>query len=76
MAPPRTHPQEPEEAFVRVTLKDVYAEVKQMRAEMASFIPQVPDHENRIRTVERWSYALPPTFILALISVLVAWRKA
>lgn len=63
------------EPFMRITLKDVYAEVRQMRAEIAQFVPQVPDHENRIRTVERWAYALPPTFILALASVIVAWNK-
>lgn len=27
------------------------------------------DHENRLRRVERWVYALPPTFLLAAVSL-------
>lgn len=30
------------------------------------------DHERRLRSVERWMYALPPTLILALASMGVA----
>ncbi|OII61225.1 hypothetical protein BJP40_06775 [Streptomyces sp. CC53] len=30
------------------------------------------DHEQRIRTLERWRYAIPPTVVAAVISALVA----
>ena len=60
---------------MRITLKDVYAEVVALRHEVAKFVPQVPDHENRIRVVEKWAYALPPTFILALGSLIISWRS-
>lgn len=30
------------------------------------------DHEARLRKTERWVYALPPTFILAAVSLAVA----
>lgn len=32
----------------------------------------IDDHEKRLRSVERWMYALPPTLILAVSSMLVA----
>lgn len=32
----------------------------------------IDDHEKRLRSVERWMYALPPTLILAVASMLVA----
>ena len=30
------------------------------------------DHEQRLRKVERWVYAVPPTLILALASIIAA----
>lgn len=30
------------------------------------------DHEDRLRKVERWVYAVPPTLILALASIVAA----
>lgn len=30
------------------------------------------DHEQRLRRVERWLYALPPTFLLAVVSLVAA----
>jgi len=34
----------------------------------------VPDHENRLRTVERWRYGLPMTGLVAIVSATVsAW---
>jgi hypothetical protein len=34
------------------------------------------DHEGRIRKVERWMYAVPPTIVLAVASVIAAVRGA
>lgn len=30
------------------------------------------DHENRLRRAERWVYALPPTLIASLVSLVIA----
>ena len=64
---------------VRVTLRDVYEEVKGLRSEVQSALAlsaenekDIGDHEHRIRDVEKWKYALPPTSLLAIASILVA----
>lgn len=33
------------------------------------------DHETRLRKLERWQYAMPPTFLLAAASVVAAIFK-
>lgn len=35
----------------------------------------IDDHERRLRQVERWVYGLPPTFLLAVASLIVAYVK-
>lgn len=35
----------------------------------------IDDHEHRLRTVERWVYGLPPTFLLAVASLIVAYLR-
>jgi hypothetical protein len=60
---------------VRVTLRDIYKEVQHLRADVAPLVASVPDHEKRIRALEKWAYALPPTFIIAVTSVVVAVTK-
>jgi hypothetical protein len=65
---------DPQEAFVRITLKDVYAEVRALREEMSTVMPAIPDHEKRLRSVEAWKYTLPPTFILALVAAVSSWH--
>lgn len=35
----------------------------------------VDDHEGRLRRLERWSYALPPTIVTAGAGLLLAWRS-
>jgi len=64
---------------VRVTLRDVYEEVKGLRSEVQSALAlsaenekDIGDHEHRLRDVEKWKYALPPTSLLAIASILVA----
>lgn len=64
-----------EEPYVRITLKDVYAEVRALREEIAPILPQVPDHEKRLRVAEHWVYGVPPTFILALLAAIRSWVK-
>jgi hypothetical protein len=36
-------------------------------------MPVLSDHENRIRILERWRYALPPAILLALITAAKAF---
>lgn len=76
---------------IRVTLKDVY-EVQQeqtktitaMSAKLDLYIgvndtkaKQVADHEARIRTVERWVFAIPGfSILIAIAGLVVAVLKA
>lgn len=60
------------QGVVRITLRDVYNEVSALREDVRPLVGAVPDHEKRIRTLERWAYGLPPTFILALAAMLKA----
>lgn len=58
----------PDEHVV-VTLKDVWIEVRRLQDTVAMMTPQamqLADHENRIRSTERWRYSLPISLILAL----------
>ena len=57
-----------EEQFV-VTLKDIYIELRRLQDTVAAMTPQatqLADHENRIRSTERWRYSLPVSLVLAL----------
>lgn len=54
---------------VVVTLKDVWIEVRRLQDTVALMTPQatqLADHENRIRSAERWRYALPISLLLAV----------
>lgn len=33
------------------------------------------DHERRLRTLEKWMYAVPPTVLIAVGSLIAAWRR-
>lgn len=35
----------------------------------------IDDHERRLRQVERWVYGLPPTFVLAVASLIIAYVR-
>lgn len=51
---------------VLITLKDVYDVQLQMQSQLGSIVEKVPDHEARIRTLERWAYAIPPALLTAI----------
>lgn len=54
-----------------VRLVDVYAEQIKAVAQLAVIAEQLkmlPDHEIRIRALERWRYALPASIFLAVAS--------
>lgn len=59
-----------------ITLKDVYTQVTMLVGHMQAvdtrntLADQVQaDHEMRLRSLEKWRYALPVSFVLALGSV-------
>lgn len=65
-----------EDTYVRVTLRDVYQELRKVSdvvTGLALDSSRVDDHETRIRTVERRVWALPSlATIIALASLAVA----
>lgn len=72
---------------IKITLKDVYEEVNKqadvigaISAKLDLYIgltERIADHEKRLRTVERWVFALPGTaFILSVAGLVVAVLKA
>lgn len=56
-----------------VTVLDVYTKQVEMNAQLGSLNEQLkvtlPDHENRIRALEKWRYGLPLSGLLALGSI-------
>ena len=70
---------------VRVTLRDVYDKAEKLALESATINAKldlyiglntakdtkVDDHENRIRTIERWVYALPGMAVILSVAGLV-----
>lgn len=60
---------------VRITQRDIYNEVVDLRKEVTPLVKAVPDHEERIRSLEKWAYAIPPTFLLAVAAVISAFVK-
>lgn len=80
----------PDEHEIRVTLRDVY-DIQQTQTKTmaevsakldlyiglnASKEDKVKDHENRIRTIERWVFAIPGiSVIIAIAGLVVAVLK-
>lgn len=50
-------------------LLSIYTKVVEMSTKLEAVINQMPDHENRIRALEKWRYMLPTSIILAVASV-------
>lgn len=73
-----------EEGEVRITLRDVYEAVTSLSAKLDSHkadidglavrhqiqVEQSQDFEQRLRKLERWSYAIPTTFVLSAFSTI------
>lgn len=59
---------------VVVTNKDIYIKVLEL-SEKINAVPDhretLKDHENRIRSVEKWKYTVPPSALTALIALLL-----
>lgn len=55
-----------------LSLVDLTREVRDMSAPLKEAGFRLADHEQRIRGLERWRYALPVTLFLAVASILAA----
>ena len=76
-----------EQEVVRVTLRDIYEKVEKQAKEFAvlnakldrmcePLLGHVKDHETRIRTIERWVFALPGTaMVLSVAGLVIAVLK-
>lgn len=65
MAVPQDNPQPPSDAFV------VVDRLARIEVKLDEVLKVHADHENRLRAVERWKYALPVTAFTALVSVVL-----
>ena len=55
-----------------IKLIDVYTKQIEMGADLKSLTAQLPDHENRIRALEKWRYSIPITAITSIGSAVLA----
>ncbi|MEU1881898.1 hypothetical protein ABZ470_31750 [Streptosporangium sp. NPDC020072] len=67
-----------ESTGVVITIKDIYDEVRDAKTELRSLTQEVKesrrtdeDHEGRIRTLERWMYAIPISVLVAIVSAVI-----
>ena len=60
-----------EKGGVVITNADIYNEVVRLKEAVAPLVTQGPDHEIRIRRLERWKYALPVGLGTSFLSVAV-----
>lgn len=59
-----------------VTLKDVYLlvqDVKEKITPVPSYGAKLDDHETRIRSCEKWRYAIPAGLLIAAGNVVYTW---
>lgn len=57
---------------VVISNKDIYTELLKVKEAVTAMNPQanqLQDHETRLRSVERWKYAMPASIVLALVAV-------
>ncbi|MBH1936494.1 hypothetical protein I5Q34_19805 [Streptomyces sp. AV19] len=71
--------EEDEPLGVRIGAREIYDEVVALRTEMRTMgqenegaRAELADHEERLRALERWRYALPISVITAIIGAVVA----
>jgi hypothetical protein len=51
--------------------RDLWIELRKVQDQIMLMTPQamvIQDHEQRIRSIERWKYALPTSLVLAVAS--------
>lgn len=60
---------------VVITNREIYSELLQVKGAVQTMSGQadrIADHEMRIRGVEKWRYALPPTLLISVASLIIA----
>lgn len=55
-----------------IKLIDVYTKQIEMSSDIRNLAAQLPDHENRIRALEKWRYSIPVTAFTATGSLILA----
>ena len=53
----------------QISLLDIYTKQIEMGAQMRSMVEKLPDHENRIRSLEEWRYGMPIAALIAMGSL-------
>lgn len=64
---------------VVISLKDIYIEMVKLRDavhDLSDPVKDIADHEQRLRALERWRYAVPPALLLAIGSTIAAIIEA
>jgi hypothetical protein len=64
---------------VTISAREIYDEIVGMREDVRSLAQSrhddsetLNDHENRIRSVERWKYGIPVTAVASVVAVIEA----
>ncbi|TDD97178.1 hypothetical protein [Actinomadura rubrisoli] len=59
---------------IEISLKEIYDEFRQLSSDIRNLVSKVDgskaitdDHESRIRTLEKYKYAVPLTVIMAVV---------
>lgn len=60
----------------QISLLDIYTKQIEMGADMKTLKETLPDHESRIRALERWRYGLPIAGMLAIGSAALSVYSA
>lgn len=69
-----TTPQQPIMPAQQISLLDIYTKQIEMSSDLRTLKETLPDHESRIRALEKWRYGLPIASLLAIASAgLSAW---
>lgn len=70
-----------DEDKVVITIKDIYKELTELVVEVRNLTTQFAtgrsvdeDHEKRIRSLERWMYAIPASLVVAIVSAVITLK--
>lgn len=65
--------------IVTISAREIYDEIVGMRDDLRSLAQSrnddtktLDDHENRLRSVERWKYGIPVTAVASVVAVIEA----
>jgi hypothetical protein len=64
-----------ESGAVLITNKDLYVEIRKLQDSVLLMTPQaqkLEDHDQRLRALEKWKYALPSSLIVSATAIVVA----